>query len=122
MSDDKQTPAELIQEHDKEKRIEDETIILAKVGSLTNGNAGDATITGEVLQWQVKETIAQGVLLRSLVSAIGTFQLKSACVLAHKPKNWAVRIFGFSFAAPITLAVGILGFLVFSVCRKNGWV
>lgn len=116
------SPAEIISEHDKVKRIEDETIVLEKAHALTNGHAGDPKLTGEVLQWQVKETIAQSVLLRALVTAIETFQPKEQCALNHKPKSWPVKLFGFSFSAPVTSGVLIIGWLVFMACRKQGWM
>lgn len=116
------TSAELIADHDREKRMGDETIILQKAHSLTNGSAGDEKLQGEVMLWMVEETISQGKMLRKIAQELVLFQLKSECELSRKKKTWAVRIFGFNFSTPITTGVVIIGWLIFMAAKKQGWM
>lgn len=118
----KPTVEETIHEQDKAKRIEEESEILDMAKSLTNGEAGDQKLLGEVILWQVKESISHSTLLRLLITGQQQFQLKSSCVHAHKPKTWVVRVFGVSYSAPVSIAVMVVGFCVVMVCRKNGWM
>ena len=121
-----QTPGEILNKQDKAKRIHDEKEILEISESLTNGHAGDAVLEGKVRQWQVKETIAQGVLLRSLVETLADFekiyQRKTQCILAHQGKRWQVKVFGMTYAVPISTALIVLGGLTYLACRQQGWM
>ena len=121
-----QTPEQVVKEHDKAKRIEEEEEILTDAESLTNGHAGDPQITGKVLHWQVKETVTQGVLLRTLVDTLADFeqiyQRKTQCILAHQPKRWQVKLFGVSFSVPMSVMIATCGWLFFMACRKQGWM
>jgi ferritin len=113
---------EIINEYDKNRRLEDETIILKKAESLTNGHSDDPKTTAEVLQWQVKEQIAQGLLLRTVVIEMKSFQKKSDCAILHKPKTWKVKLFGIVYNAPAGIAFIVIGWLVFMYGRKNGFM
>ena len=117
-----QTAEDTIHEQDKKKRLQDEAEILEMATRLTNGDAENPKMMGEVLLWQVKESISHSTLLRILISNMGLYQLKTECELCQKPKTWMVRIFGVTYAAPVTTAIVCISFFVFLFCKKQGWV
>lgn len=116
------TPEEILQTHDKEKRLKAEEDILAKAQALTNGSRGDAQLTGEVLAWVVQELIEFGVLLRVAATQITLCQLKEDCVFHHQNKKWVVRLFGATYSLPASVAIVVIGGLAFMACRKQGWM
>lgn len=113
---------ELIEAHDKEQRIQAEADILGVAHALTNGSAGNPKLQGQVLEWVVKETIDNGALLRTIADELPELQRKSECALDHENKKWHVKIFGNNFAMPTTVAVLVMGWLIFLFLRKQGWI
>ena len=116
------TPQEIVAKHDTQKRIEDETIILKKAHDLTNGEAGNQKLTGEVMEWMVHEIIDHGRLLRALAESQNNMRTIPDCQSLHKGKMLAAKIFGFSFALPMSASVVTIGWLVFMFCRQQGWM
>jgi len=119
MSDPK-TAEQVIRDRDKDKRVKDEEEILVKAHALTNGDQGNPKLTGEVLEWLVGEMIDLGTLIRILSTQLPLCQLKTDCVLAHGKKRWVVRLFGVSYALPVSVSVIVMGWLVFMACRSQG--
>lgn len=122
MSKEQSDAEKTISENDKAKRLSEEAEILAKASALTNGSAGNPKLIGEVMHWQVTETIAQGKLLRIIVETQSRFQLKEDCIGLHKPKTWAVKIFGTSYQVPTTTFIIVVGFLFWSWLRSGGHI
>ena len=116
------TPEEVLNKYDKEKRMEDEKHVLSWTTALTNSGSGDPILIGKVVNWQVRETISQGELLRALVAYRQEYQLKTACLLAHGNKKWAIKLFGQTFALPVSIAVAVLGCVAIMFLKKHGWV
>ena len=114
------TPSEIIEKHDKEQRLKAEEEIKSKAHALTNGDAGNPKLTGEVLEWVVTEMIELGVLIRVSVGQIALCQLKEDCVVAHKQKKWAVKVFGVSYALPVSTAIVVIGVLTYMAFHKQG--
>lgn len=98
---------ELLNDTEKQKRLEEEAHILAVAKSLTNGHAGDDVLMGKAIEWLIKATIRQEAVIRAMVK---------------QRSRWIVRIFGESFAVPITVGVCALGWLIFLFSRKHGWM
>jgi hypothetical protein len=108
-----------IHEQDKAKRLEEEAEILQKAHALTNGSAGNQKLIGEVLQWQVKNSIEHNTLLRIVIATQASFQLRADCEELHNTKTWPVRVFGTSYSVPITTAVCIIGLFSYLWLHKN---
>ncbi len=75
---------------DREDRLDDEREILRIAHELTNGCAGDQKMTGEVLEWLVKQQIHSNAVLRTLVSA----QTQAT------GKRWFFEVFGATYSLP----------------------
>jgi hypothetical protein len=101
----------LMEAHDDAVRKQGEEAILAKAHDLTNGNAGNPKLTGDVLYWLTGEQIEQGRLLRLLVQGQKHFRLHSECVLAHAGKSGKIALFGTTFKVPLAVAIGGFCFL-----------
>lgn len=99
---------EIVAEHDDRKRKEEEDAILQKAKSLTNGKAGDAKLTGELLLCIAEEQIEQGRLLRIVVQSLTKFQKKDLCVLQHAGRMGKIALFGQTYKMPMCLAMVLL--------------
>ena len=114
------TPQEIIDRHDKDTRLKSEADILQKARRLINGDAGDAALTGEVLEWMAKELIELGALVRSSVAQINLCQLRADCLMNHRQKSWVVKAFGVSYALPASVAILVIAALVYLACHAQG--
>jgi len=99
------TPQTEMEAHDKAKRLEVENDILSMAQSLTNGHKGDLELEGKVRLWQVRETIENGRMLRTIIESLRGFQLRDDCVLAHSGKVGTVIIFGQTYKVPMTVLI-----------------
>lgn len=114
--------SDTIHEQDKAKRLQEEASILEKAHDLTNGSAGNQKMLGEVILWQVKESISHSTLLRVLIESQNKYQLKEVCELSHKPKKLSVRIFGVTYAAPVNVAIVVIAFFAYQYSKAQGWL
>ena len=118
----KPTAEETIHEQDKAKRLLDEKVILEKAYSLTNGEAENPKTLGEVILWQVKQSIDHGTLLRIVIDGQSKYRLETDCIEARKPKTWKVRLFGITYNSPVSVTIIVIGFMAVMYCKKNGWM
>ena len=103
---------EVVSLSDRARRIEDEEEILAKATRLTNGDAGDQTLQGEVLLGIAQISIDGRKISRAILAALPSLQPKSACLFNHKGVLGKMSIFGVTFKAPlVTIIVCIFAWL-----------
>ena len=107
---------------DDKSRIEEMNHILDMAGQMTNGSADDAKMRGTVQLWQVKMAIRQDTILRMLVEKMSLVQYKTDCEMNRQKKTWVVRLFGVTYAVPVSVAILVLGFLMFLAGKKQGWM
>ena len=91
--------------HDDEIRKKSDAAILAKAHDLTNGNAENPKITGEVLYWLTEEQIEQGRLLRLLVQGQKQYRLQSECILAHSGAMGKFSLFCLPLKVPVSVFI-----------------
>jgi hypothetical protein len=116
------TPEEILNERDKEERLRKEERILADAHALTNGQSDDAEKTGRVLEWVVERMIEMETLLRASIEHSSRCQLIENCLATHAQKRWVVRVFGMTYALPVTVAILVLGILAGLALKKAGIV
>jgi hypothetical protein len=100
--------------------MEEEAQILSDAHDLTTGATDDPQKVGRVLEWMAKRLIEMESLLRASIEHTSRCQLVENCLATHAQKKWIVRLFGYSYSLPATVAVVVVGVLIWLGCRKHG--